>query len=103
MNYEMIEQPEGLLIRLFGRLDAYATPAVEGALIQAVATSAGALAIDCAGVSYVSSAGLRVLLVAAKAMKASGRRLGLVAVTPDVMDVITLAGMTSFFDVSRAG
>lgn len=100
MQYEVIEQADGLLIRLGGRLDAYSTPAIETALTQAAAATAGTVTVDCGGVSYISSAGLRVLLVGAKAMRATGRTMRLAAVQPDVLDVITLAGMDSFFDVA---
>ena len=100
MQYEVIEQPDGLLVRLTGRLDAYSTPAIETALTQAVAATTGAVTVDCGGVSYISSAGLRVLLVGAKAMKLTGRKMRLTMVWPDVLDVITLAGMESFFDVT---
>lgn len=100
MQYEVIEQAGGLLVRLTGRLDAYSTPAIEAALTQAVAATTGSVTVDCGGVSYISSAGLRVLLVGAKAMKATGRKMRLTALQPDVLDVITLAGMNSFFDVA---
>ena len=100
MQYDVIEQADGLLVRLTGRLDAYSTPAIEAALTQAVAATTGSVTVDCSGVSYISSAGLRVLLVGAKAMKATGRKMRLTAVQTDVLDVITLAGMESFFDVT---
>lgn len=102
MQCETLEQDGGRVIRLAGRLDAYSTPIVDQAIAQAVAAGAGTVTMDCGGVSYISSAGLRVLLVGAKAMKASGRRLRLAEVQPEVHDVITLAGMESFFDIAPA-
>lgn len=99
MQYEVTESAEGVLVRLSGRLDAYSMPVVEQALLKAVADSGGRVTVDCAQVSYVSSAGLRVLLVAAKAVRAKGRTLKLAGVLPEVLDVVSLAGMQSFFAV----
>lgn len=100
MQFEVTDQRGELVIRLSGRLDAYSTPALETALTQAVSDTAGPITVDCGGVSYISSAGLRVLLVGAKAMKATGRKMRLTSVHDDVMDVIALAGMQSFFDMT---
>lgn len=102
MQCEILDQDDGRVIRLAGRLDAFSTPIVGQAISQAVAAGGGPVTVDCGGVSYISSAGLRVLLVGAKAMKASGRRLRLAEVQAEVHEVITLAGMESFFDIALA-
>lgn len=64
------------------------------------------LVADFAGVDYTSSAGLRVLLGAAKATRAKAGDIRLAGVRPDVLKVLTLSGFTSilqlFDDVDTA-
>jgi anti-anti-sigma factor len=55
--------------------------------------------LDLAEVSYMSSAGLRVLLQAAKVLQKRGERLRLVNVPPQIYNVLNLAGFTSFIDI----
>ena len=51
-------------------------------------------------VPYMSSAGLRVLLLAAKALRTRGERLRLEHVPPHIQNVLSIAGFTSFIDVA---
>jgi anti-anti-sigma factor len=47
----------------------------------------------------MSSAGLRALLLAAKALQKRGERLTLVNVPPQIHNVLNLTGFTTFIDV----
>ncbi len=55
-----------------------------------------------AGVEYVSSAGLRVLLLAAKRLKPPAGALVLCGIGPSVRTVLELAGSVSLFAVEPA-
>ena len=59
----------------------------------------GAVELDLAEVSYMSSAGLRVLVLAAKALQKRGERLRLVNVPLHIYNILNLAGFTSFIDI----
>lgn len=83
-----------LTIRLSGRLDTTTAPAFESAL-KAQLPGVTDLEIDCAGLIYISSAGLRVILGAQKSMNSQGR-MCLSQVGPAVMEVLT---MTGFVDI----
>lgn len=70
---EITEQREGatLVLTLEGRLDTLTSPSLEGIVTNADALAGvEALVLDIAAVEYVSSAGLRVVLQAHKAMEA---------------------------------
>lgn len=70
---EITEQREGatLVLTLEGRLDTLTSPSLEGIVANADALAGvEALVLDIAAVEYVSSAGLRVVLQAHKAMEA---------------------------------
>ena len=55
--------------------------------------------IDLSELDYVSSAGLRVLLVAAKAAKAKGGKVTLLAPKPATLEVLKISGFDKIFDI----
>jgi anti-anti-sigma factor len=57
------------------------------------------LVMDLAGVEYISSAGLRVLLMAAKRLKGPAAGLVLCGLGPSVRTVLELAGFLPLFAV----
>lgn len=83
------------VVKLNGRLDAVTAPEVEGFLGELVEAGETGLAVDLAGVDYVSSAGLRVFLVTAKKLKAAGGELSLAGLTGNVKEVIEISGFPS--------
>ena len=82
-----------------GSIDATTAPALGAYIDDVVASDETQLVADFAGVDYTSSAGLRVLLGAAKQTRANGGDLRLAAVAPDVMKVLSLSGFTSILKI----
>jgi len=92
-----IEQRSGAeLVRIDGRLDFQASIEATEKLTAAMQASApgAAMIIDASALSYVSSAGLRVLLTLAKSAQSSGRSLAVAAVQPSVQQVLDISGLT---------
>ena len=81
-------------IVLGGRLDTQTAPELEKAL-EPVFGGLKALIFDMAGLEYLSSAGLRVILKAQKNMNAQGT-MKLVGVNDSVMEVFDITG---FLDI----
>lgn len=77
-----------------GRLDTTTAPQLE-AVISEVVPTADELILDFAKLEYVSSAGLRVILKAQKAMNAKGS-MKLTHVNEDIMEVFDITG---FLDI----
>jgi anti-anti-sigma factor len=75
-----------------GRIDASNAPSVEAELLAAIETSGPALIIDLSGLGYMSSAGLRVMLVAAKRAKAAGGKAVILGAQPAVAEVLKMSG-----------
>ena len=71
MNITKKQNGTALEIALEGRLDTVTSPALEAELKTALA-DAESLTFDFAGLDYISSAGLRVLLSAHKSMVPKG-------------------------------
>jgi len=85
-----------------GRLDFGTAPAFEKQLQDALAGSGAAparLIIDCAALDYVSSAGLRVILLGARASQRAGITFALCALTPAVREVFDLSGFSRIITV----
>jgi anti-sigma B factor antagonist len=84
---------------LEGTLDAPGTITIEDDFQQSLTQAGGQVIIDLAGVDYMSSYGLRMLLICAKALKNAGGELHLAGPTPNVMELIKLAGYDTMFPV----
>lgn len=87
------------LLGLRGRLDAASATVVEQKVLGLIDGGADRLVLDCAELDYISSAGLRILLMAAKRLAQSHGKLALAAIKPQVRDVLDIAGFTSLFAI----
>jgi len=87
-----------LVATLEGRLDTTNAPATEAELLKRLGT--GAVVLDLAGLNYISSAGLRVVLVVAKRLKPTGRRFVLAGLPPHIREVFEVSGFLSILEVA---
>jgi anti-anti-sigma factor len=87
------------IIELSGRIDNVTSSAVEATLDTALDAMPSALILDLAGVTFVSSIGLRVLLMAAKRCRKQDAGLALYSVAPQIASVFRLSGLNTFFPI----
>ena len=76
-----------------GRIDSESAARLEAAvvpLLDADASPAG-IVLDFARVDYISSVGLRVLMIAAKSVRARGGRIGVAALSPVVAEIFAIS------------
>ena len=90
-----------LVVAPVGRIDTTTTVSLEQALSAAFDAGERQLVVDFEGVSYISSVGLRALLVAAKRMRERQGTLVLCALGDAVRQVLDLAGFLPLFTVER--
>lgn len=88
---------QSLTITLEGRLDTNTSPQLEGELRTAV-NGITDLTFDMENITYISSAGLRVLLSAQKVMKKQGT-MRLVKVRPEIMEVFEVTGFSEILNI----
>lgn len=81
-----------------GRLDASQAATAQAFLDRL----SGQLVVDCAGLEYLSSAGLGVLLKTQKRLMASGGQMRLVRVSRHLRDIFTYSGFDQIFDIELA-
>ncbi len=87
------------VVAVNGRLDASNAGELEQQLLALVAAGTDRLVIDCAGLEYISSAGLRVFLMVAKRLGAPQGKLALAAVRAQIRDVLDIAGFSSILAI----
>jgi anti-anti-sigma factor len=90
---EISEQREGDIIVLspVGRVDNDTSPAFQTKLLACVGSTASTVLIDFSDVEYISSAGLRALMMASKQSKATNGRLAAASLTPMVKEIFTIS------------
>ena len=91
-----------VVIAPVGRIDHYSAGQLEQALTPLWEKSAidkGAMVLDFAGVEYISSMGLRVLMIAAKQMRAHDARIAIAALQPIVVEIFAISRFDLVLDV----
>lgn len=82
-----------------GRLDSNTSVLFEEKVSNAIDSGEVNLLIDFSQMDYISSAGLRVILMAAKKTKPSGGKVVLSALNENVKEVFDIAGFSSIFSI----
>jgi stage II sporulation protein AA (anti-sigma F factor antagonist) len=88
-----------LVVAPRGRVDSTTSGDLEARLLDVLGSGQRRLVLDLAGIEYISSAGLRVLLLVAKRLKTAQGDLVLCALTPAVRQVFELAGFLAIFQL----
>jgi anti-anti-sigma factor len=85
------QQDKAVVVAIGGRLDGTGAPELEAHCLALIRGGSSRLVLDLAAVDYVSSAGLRSLLVVAKSVKAAQGTMVLCALVPMVREVMTIS------------
>lgn len=86
-------EKEGIhILRVGGRLDATSAPILERKLVHIVETPGAKIVINLSSLSYLSSAGLRVMLAASKRLKNTNGTVAFSNLQDSVMEIVKLAG-----------
>ncbi len=97
MKYDIKQEEKTLLVAVEGELDVRTSPEFQDALLPALDGITKA-EIDLKDLHYISSAGLRVLLAAAKVMDNQGE-MTVKNVSEDVMDIFKITGFDELLDI----
>ena len=98
---EIIEENQsGInIFKLNGRLDSNTSQGFEKKIFQAIDDGSKSMIIDFAELEYISSAGLRVILKATKALKREEGKMMLCDMQDYVKEVFEIAGFDSFLPI----
>lgn len=82
-----------------GRVDAVTSPHISAQVREHIANGARHLLVDLSNVSFLSSSGLRALLLIRKELMTQGGELRLSTLQPQVLEVFVLTGFTQVFAI----
>ena len=98
MEVSTASHGHAIVIAITGRLDSATAAQFETLILNLIADGHRRIVVDLAGLGYISSAGLRVLLVAAKRLKPEGGRLLLAAPGAMVGQVLGVSGFSGMLE-----
>jgi anti-anti-sigma factor len=98
LNEERLDQVTALSVK--GRIDSTTAPQFGQRIDAVVAAPSGRLVVDLRDLDYISSAGFRVLLVAAKRADESGSRLVLCGLSSKVRQLFDVGGFLDLFSIA---
>ena len=100
MEAVLQELDDRVVIAVKGRLDMITSREYEAACAPVCEGAGGGVVVDLRQLEYISSAGLRSLLVLAKAVKSAGGALVLCCLAPAVRDVMTISGFDNILPLA---
>ena len=100
MNLEQERREDLLIVRPRGRLDSSSAPEMERLVSEQLDGGAQRLVLDFTSLDYISSAGLRVVLLAGKKLRASKGKMVLVGLQDMVREVFEMSGFLALFAVA---
>lgn len=89
------------IVAITGNLDSTTSPEAQKSL-DAVVAGAKKVVLDFSHLDYISSAGLRILLGAAKQLRASGGKLGIFGLNQSVKEVFEISGFATILSVYQS-
>ncbi len=89
-----------LVLGLSGRLDSATSPQFEKQLLGHVSNGENRLVLDLSALEYVSSAGLRILLMGAKRTRQEAGTMVLCNLRPAIEEVLKMSGFLAILTVA---
>ena len=96
MEIKTITQDSATIVKISGSLDGNTVNEAQDKVMPLL-NGKVSLVLDLADCGYISSAGLRLLLMAAKQLSTQSGVLVLSGVSPEIKDVMEMTGFSNFF------
>ncbi len=92
MDLDVERSGNTLVVNFGGRLDGVNSRDFEAALNSEIGDSDCSVVVDLSGLDYISSAGLRAILLITKAVKAKGGSFALASLPTQIEEVFRISG-----------
>ena len=99
MDISEDRKAETVVLALSGRLDSTTANTFEKKLLSQIESGERRFVINLAQIDYISSAGLRVFLLAAKRLNSANGKILLSSLQDPVREVFDIAGFSSVFSI----
>jgi anti-sigma B factor antagonist len=84
------------VIQLEGTIDGSSAPAAQAAIVPLLEPGCR-LVLDLAGVDFMSSAGLRLMLLIFRQVSGAGGKVAMIGLSEEIRDTMSLTGFLDFF------
>jgi anti-sigma B factor antagonist len=98
MDISIDNQDQVTIVKVTGDVDSNSAPMAQEKIIP-LATPGSKIVLDMAGVKYMSSAGLRVLLSMYRQATRQNGSVVLVGVAEEIKDTMSITGFINFFTI----
>jgi anti-sigma B factor antagonist len=100
LTVEVASQGDEVVLVLVGELDPHTAPILRACVDDTVTESTSSLVLDVAGLQFIDSSGLRVIISAHKVMDEKGGRLVLRAPTDNTRRLLEITGLADHVDLA---
>jgi len=90
-------KPEVNVVRLSGRLDATTYEAAQPVILEALEKGPAGMILNMRSLNFISSAGLRTMIIVWKKATADGKRIAMVDVQPPIYKIFKIAALDKVF------
>jgi anti-sigma B factor antagonist len=87
------------ILELVGRLDTTNYNVLEKKIIDLIDNNVVNILVDCSKLDYVSSSGLRILLMALKKIASAKGKFVLCSLQENIAEIFEISGFTSIFEI----
>lgn len=99
MNTTIREEDGKIIVVLEGRLDTAAAAKTSVDIAPVNESEGHDIVIDCTGLTYISSSGLRILLGIRKHASEVSSRVSITGANDDIRDVLYTTGFNNLFEI----
>ena len=99
MEIKVLETAPVTIVEVMGRIDTTTSVDFQKQIVDILKTNNNDITLNCEGLEYISSSGLRAMLVLAKTANSMRKKVTLSGVTPMVKKVITVSHFDIFFNM----
>jgi anti-sigma B factor antagonist len=99
MNVNITTQRGYTVISIHGRIDTISAGDFEASVLEVIEKGSNQIILDCTGLDYISSSGLRVFLLAQKKVEAMSGRLKLCNMQAGIKEIFDISGFSTIFAI----
>lgn len=100
LTVEVASTGDEVVLVLAGELDPHTAPILRSCIDDALTDATTSLVLDVAGLQFIDSSGLRVIISAHKVMDDRGGHLVLRAPTPNTRRLLEITGLAEHVDLT---
>jgi anti-anti-sigma factor len=99
MNVQISSTNDYTVLSVYGRVDTITAASFEKEMLDVIEKGVSRIIVNCEGLEYISSSGLRVFLVAQKKMMSLGGVLKLSGLQAPIQEIFDISGFSQIFSI----